>query len=94
MSQQAVRFPMTIIERLTFQELKIELIFTENEGDQQIAEIKLVLKKKYRMFLDGKSNFPTANVSQTYIPGIYKTIPYNKLTFQHKRTEDYLTKKA
>ena len=33
-SQQVVRFPMTITERLTFQELKIELISTDSEGDK------------------------------------------------------------
>ena len=33
-SQQITRFPMTITERLTFQGLKIKLIFTDNEGEK------------------------------------------------------------
>ena len=33
-SQQVVRFPMTITDRLTFQELKLKLIVTENERDK------------------------------------------------------------
>ena len=69
-SQQVARFPMTITERLTFQQLKIKLIFTDNEGKKLLVET--VSEEKIQNVPLWKIKFSTATVSETPIPRIYK----------------------
>ena len=56
-------------------------------GTLQVAQSWL--NRLYKVFLDGKSNFSTATVSETRILGIHDSNSNNKLIFQHKRTEDF-----